>query len=81
MSRPTYDRGSEGLHDLDPVHDRGHDAAPFRRILAAREGLAAADRELRAAVLAAREAGYSWAIIGSALDTSRQAAQQRFGSG
>jgi hypothetical protein len=30
-------------------------------------------------VAAARDAGDSWAIIGAALDTSRQAAFQRFG--
>lgn len=81
MSRQIEHQGSEGLEALDPARDRGHDAAPFRRILAAREGLSAAEGELRAAVLSAREAGYSWAVIGAALDTSRQAAQQRFGSG
>lgn len=55
------------------------EAAHFRRILAAHQNLSAAERALRDAVLAAREAGDSWTIIGAALDTSRQAAQQRFG--
>jgi len=36
---------------------------------------------LRAAVLAARAAGKSWAAIGAALGCTRQAAQQRFGEG
>ena len=51
----------------------------FRRILAARQGIAAAEQELREAVKAARDAGDSWTVIASALDTTRQAAQQRFG--
>ncbi|HET7665039.1 MAG TPA: hypothetical protein VFK56_02960, partial [Mycobacterium sp.] len=41
--------------------------------------LAAAEKELREAVTAAREAGDSWTVIGAALEISRQAAQQRFG--
>lgn len=80
-------------HDLDPGLDPGldhlidsldsaafRDAVHFRRIIAARKALAAAERELRDAVAAAREAGDSWTIIGAALETSRQAAQQRFGN-
>lgn len=68
-----------GLAGLDPNETPAHDAQHFRRILAAREALDAADRELRDAVKAAREAGDSWAVIGAALDTTRQAAYQRFG--
>ena len=52
---------------------------PLARILAAREHIAQAESELRAAVRAAREAGDSWTVIAAALDTTRQAAQQRFG--
>lgn len=55
------------------------DASHFRRIIAARKGVADAEAELRAAVAAAREAGDSWTVIGAALDTTRQAAFQRFG--
>jgi hypothetical protein len=53
--------------------------AHFRRILEARENLGAAEQELRDAVRSARDAGDSWTLIGAALDTTRQAAQQRFG--
>lgn len=68
-----------GLDALDPVKHPARDAASFRRIIAARRNLAAAEDELREAVRAARAAGDSWTVIGAALDTSRQAAQQRFG--
>lgn len=67
-----------GLDRLDPSTHPARDAASFRRILAARHGLAAAEEELRDAVRAAREAGDSWTVIGAALDITRQAAQQRF---
>jgi Flp pilus assembly protein TadD len=63
-----------------PADHPARDATHFRRILAARENLAAAEQELRDAVQDARDAGDSWSIIGAALDTARQAAQQRFGA-
>lgn len=68
-----------GLDSLDPSVDDARDASHFRRIVAARKGIADAEGELRAAVQAARDAGDSWSVIGAALDTSRQAAYQRFG--
>ena len=71
--------GQTGLDDLDPAKTPARDAVHFRQIIKAREALAAAEQELRDAVHAAREAGDSWTIIGAALDTTRQAAQQRFG--
>ena len=68
-----------GLDSLDPKTSEARDAQHFRRIIAARRGVADAEAELRAAVSAAREAGDSWTVIGAALDTTRQAAFQRFG--
>lgn len=68
-----------GLDDLVPSTTEARDATNFRRIIAARKSLEDAEQELRDAVAAAREAGDSWAIIGVALDTTRQAAYQRFG--
>lgn len=68
-----------GLDQLHPGMRPARDAVLFRRILAARQGIAAAEQELRDAVKAARDAGDSWTVIASALDTTRQAAQQRFG--
>lgn len=68
-----------GLDQLEPSTHPARDAAHFRRILAARRDIARAEQELRDAVKAAREAGDSWTVIAAALDTTRQAAQQRFG--
>ena len=75
--KTNHDR--TGLDHLEPSTHPARDAASFRRIIAARNGLAAAEQELRDAVRAAREAGDSWTVIGAALDITRQAAQQRFG--
>ena len=71
--------GETGLDALDPIEHPARDAVHFRNILAARRHLAEAEQELHDAVKAAREAGDSWTVIGAALDTTRQAAWQRFG--
>ncbi len=68
-----------GLASLDPATHPARDAVHFRRILAARHQIADAEQELRDAVNAARAAGDSWTVIGAALNTTRQAAYQRFG--
>jgi hypothetical protein len=78
MATKTRSDGT-GLDSLDPQTQPARDAIHFRRILAARHSLAEAERELREAVKAARDAGDSWTVIGAALDTTRQAAFQRFG--
>ena len=67
------------LDDVDPATVPSRDATHFRRIIAARDGLARAERELADAVHAARDAGDSWLSIGMALGVTKQAAQQRFG--
>ena len=68
-----------GLSALDPAQTMARDAVHFRRIIAARKKVADAEQELRDAVREARNAGDSWTVIGVALDTTRQAAIQRFG--
>lgn len=68
-----------GLDQVDPAIHPARDATSFRRIIAARDSVAAAENELIFAVHAAREAGDSWTTIGAALGVTRQAAQQRFG--
>jgi len=68
-----------GLDHLDPATSKSRDAASFRRVVRARKALDEAERELRQAVDAAREAGDSWTVIGAALNMSRQGAQQRYG--
>jgi len=67
------------LDVLDPATVTARDAVHFRRIIAAKEGMARAERELHDAVRAAREAGDSWLSIGLALGVTKQAAQKRFG--
>jgi hypothetical protein len=66
----------DGL-EVDPANAR--DGRNMRRIGAAVAALELAQTELHAAVAAAREAGDTWAMIGTALGTTRQAAFQRFG--
>ena len=68
-----------GLDSLDPSTTAARDASHFRAIIAARKAVDQADEDLRAAVRAARDAGDTWTTIGLALDTTRQAAYQRFG--
>jgi hypothetical protein len=59
----------------------GHPAgeSPLDTVAAARELAAAAAGALQAAVDQARTAGHSWREIGDVLETTRQAAFQRFG--
>jgi hypothetical protein len=76
-SKKTTD--TTGLDALKPNPSHARDAAHFREIIAARQRLDQAEQELRDAVQAARDAGDSWTVIGAALDTTRQAACQRFG--
>jgi hypothetical protein len=74
-----YDAELAALDQLSPATHPARNAVYFRRIVAARKKIEDQERELRAAVEAARAAGDSWAIIGSALNTTRQGAYQRYG--
>jgi hypothetical protein len=69
-------KDNTGLESVAP--DSLRDASAFRRIIAARKALEAAQQELREAVAAARDAGDSWTVIGAAMGTTKQAAFQRF---
>lgn len=75
----TKTKDTTGLDNLSPTTHPGRDAAGFRAIRAAMNQVAAAEQALAAAVRQARSDGDSWAIIGAALGTSRQAAHERFG--
>jgi len=79
MSTPIHTNDATGLEDLDPAVTPAQDATHFRNIRAARANLKQAEADLREAVKQAREAGDSWTVIGAALETTRQAAYQRFG--
>ncbi|WP_119696073.1 hypothetical protein [Microbacterium halotolerans] len=75
----TSQTDETGLDQLDPAVTPARDATHFRRIIAAQKAAREAEEELRTAVADARAAGDSWTVIGAALDTTRQAAYQRFG--
>lgn len=62
----------------EPVPGGGRDAAPFHAVKDAFQAAGRAQAELVAAVSTARSAGISWALIGSMLGTSRDAARQRY---
>jgi len=79
MSTHLHTNNATGLEDLDPAVTPAQDATHFRKIRAARANLEQAKTDLREAVEQARAAGDSWTVIGAALETTRQAAYQRFG--
>ena len=56
----------------------GHGVALMDAVATAARDKERAETALHDAVRHAREAGIAWAIIGSALGVSRQAAQERF---
>lgn len=78
-TKPNDDDALTGLHTLDLRESPLRNAEHFRAIVAAKKKVARAEAELAESVAAARAAGDSWTVIGAALDTSRQNAQQRFG--
>lgn len=73
-------RAEAWLEQLDPAATPARDATPLRRIAEARRRLAEAEEELTRSVRDAQAGGFSWAAIGAVLGTSRQAAQQRYGT-
>jgi hypothetical protein len=79
MKTKRKNTDATGLDTVEPSQVSARDAVHFRDIIAARKKVADAEQELRDAVRAARVAGDSWTAIGAALDTTRQAAFQRFG--
>ena len=79
MNTHLHTNDTTGLDDLDPAVTPAQDATHFRAIRAAQAELEHAKTNLRKAVNQARAAGNSWTVIGAALETTRQAAYQRFG--
>ena len=75
----AYRNEISALDALAPAKVKARDATHFRAIIQAREAVDAANNGLRKAVADARAAGDSWTVIGAALETSKQAAYQRFG--
>lgn len=79
MSSNIHANDLNGPDSLDPATTPARDATHFRNIRAARAQVVRAQAALDKAVAEARAAGDSWTIIGAALETTRQAAYQRFG--
>jgi hypothetical protein len=79
MATTNIKRVEKMPDELDPSTVTSRDAVHLRRILAAQDGVARADRELHDAVRSAREAGDSRLSIGLAQGVTKQAAQKRFG--
>jgi hypothetical protein len=73
--RSTLGKGQPGTPISAPAP-----ASLLEWISQAHARLADADAEITAAVTRARQHGHSWAAIAERLGTTRQAAQQRFGS-
>ena len=65
-------------YEPDPADER--DPGIFRSLLVASAERARAESAVADAVARARDEGYSWSLIGSAMGTSGQAAQQRYGA-
>jgi DNA-directed RNA polymerase specialized sigma24 family protein len=64
----------------DPVLAEFYSGGVGRELAAIRDESEALRSRYRKAVLAAREAGYSWAEIGRLLGTSRQQLHRKFGA-
>lgn len=65
-------------YEPEPGDER--DVAPLHALRDAVGDRADSERRVRIAVEQARGAGYPWAIIGSMLGTSGEAARQRYGT-
>ena len=66
------------LDNLDTENAQPEDISDLRAIAAALDSIARGEGDLAAAVAEARANGRSWARIGTALGTSKQAAHDRF---
>ena len=68
------------FENYEPKPGDERDPAPYRALLDAAKDRASAEAATADAVSQARDAGYSWALIGKAVGTSGQAARERYGS-
>jgi hypothetical protein len=67
------------FEDCEPAPGDVRDAGALREVATTFARLAASQRDLAAAVHAARAEGHSWSAIGAMLGTSGEAARQRYG--
>ncbi len=74
------DELSRRFEDYEPAAEDERDVETFEALRGAVISRSDAERSVRAAVEQARAHGYSWALIGSVLGTSGEAARQRYGT-
>jgi hypothetical protein len=67
------------FEDYEPTEGDERDPAAFAELRRAVLSRSDAERSIKEAVDHARERGYSWALIGSLVGTSGEAARQRYG--
>lgn len=83
MNAKTKRSDDEMLAEIAADTDRhigpSIDGAPVRAITAAVQRREDAEVDIAAHVAAAREAGFSWGVIGEALGITRQGALKRYG--
>lgn len=71
---------AQRFEDYEPSPGDERDPEAFAALRRAVMSRSDAERSLAEAVLAAREHGYSWRMIGSLIGTSGEAARQRYGA-
>ncbi len=74
------DELSRRFEAYEPAAEDERDVETFEALRGAVISRSDAERSVRAAVEQARAHGYSWALIGSVLGTSGEAARQRYGT-
>ena len=73
------DELSKRFEEYEPRPEDRRDPAALLQLQKAAESRADVERAIVDAVRVAREANYSWRLIGSLLGTSGEAARQRYG--
>lgn len=73
------DELAQKFEDFEPEPGSAKDATPLRMVREAFEDYALAQRRLAERVAVARASGHSWAVIGTMIGTSGEAARQRYG--
>jgi hypothetical protein len=73
------DELAKRFEDYEPTAAAERDPAIFAELRSAVVSRFDAERAVRDAILHEREHGYSWALIGSLVGTSGEAARQRYG--
>ncbi len=74
------DELAKRFEDYEPREDDKRDPAPLHALRSAVQAVADAERSIVEAVATARDADYSWALIGAQLGTSGEAARQKYGN-